>query len=142
MGEHWEHVYSKTGQVFNQALFEKDSFDYNTEPACRALVTARCLDEEKIFTFIYALQKAFYQDARDITQTNVICDIASETGLDKEVFRELFLSQKMKESTEADKYKARSMGANSFPSLVFIDEEGHLYVLKGYRSFQEIKKHL
>jgi putative protein-disulfide isomerase len=89
-----------------------------------------------------ALQKAFYQDSRDITQTNVLCDIALETDLDKKMFRELFLSQKMKDATQADQYKARSMGANSFPSLVFIDEEGHLYVLKGYRSFEEVRRHL
>ena len=142
LAKHWEHVFSQTRQPFNKALFEKESFDYNTEPACRALITVRDLDESKAFIFMNALQKAFYQDARDITQTDILCDIALETGLDKEAFRELFLSQKMKESTEADKYKARSMGASSFPSLVFIDEEGHLYVLKGYRSFEEIQKHL
>ena len=142
LAEHWEHVFSQTGQLFNKALFQKESFDYNTEPACRALVTVRHLDEDKVLTFMNALQKAFYQDGRDITQTDILCDIALETGLDKEIFTELFLSQKMKNATEADKYKARSMGANSFPSLVFIDEEGHLYVLKGYISFEEIQKHL
>jgi len=100
------------------------------------------MDETKAISFMNALQKAFYQGGKDITQTDVLCDIVLKTGLDKERFRELFLSQKMKESTLADHYKARSMGANSFPSLVFIDEEGHLYVLKGYRSFKEIQKHL
>jgi len=142
LAEHWGHVFSQTGQPFNKVLFEKESFDYDTEPACRALVTVRYLDEKRAFTFMNALQKAFYQDGRDITQTDVLCDIALETGLDRDVFKELFLSQKMRESTQADKYKARSMGANSFPSLVFIDAEGHLYVLKGYRTFEEVKKHL
>lgn len=138
----WENVHYKTGQTFNVKLLQKDSFDYDTEPACRAVLSMKSLDETKNFSFLHALQKSFYQDGLDITQTDIIAKIAQDQGIDKKDFLELFSSKKMKDTTLADKYKARSMGANSFPSLVFIDEEGHLYVLKGYRDFEEIKKHL
>jgi len=142
LAQHWKHVQTQTGQTFNTSLFHKKDFDYNTEPACRAVVTVRQIEEAKVFSFMNALQKAFYQDGLDITQTNILGDIAHSQGIEKDDFTQLFESVKMKEATQADSYKARSMGANSFPSLVFIDEEGHLYVLKGYRSFKEIQKHL
>ena len=138
----WENVHHKTAQVFDYNFLEKEQFDYDTEPACRAVLTVKALDHEKSFSFLHTIQKSFYQDGLDITQTNILSKTAEDIGINKEKFLELFMSQKMKELTLADKYKARSMGANSFPSLVFIDEEGHLYVLKGYRSFEEIKKHL
>jgi len=34
--------------------------------------------------------------------------------------------------------KARSMGANAFPSVVRIDEDGHMVCMNGYRSLKEI----
>ena len=39
--EHWQHVEERTGQPFDYTFFERDGFVYDTEPACRALVTVR-----------------------------------------------------------------------------------------------------
>lgn len=137
---HWSSVEDKTSQGFNLALLEKETFDYDTEPACRAVVTVRTLDKTKQFSFLTALQKAFYLKGKDITQPDVIAGIAQAEGIDKSEFLRLFTSDEMKEKTKADVYKARSMGANVFPSLVMIDEEGHLCVIKGYKSYEEIRR--
>ena len=137
---HWKSVEEKTTQGFNLDLLEKESFDYDTEPACRAVVTVKTLDKTKEFSFFRALQEAFYGKGEDITQTDVIADIARAEGVDRSEFIALFVSDEMKEKTKADVYKARSMGANVFPSIVLIDEEGHLCVIKGYKSYEEIKR--
>ncbi len=137
---HWTHVKEKTDQDFNTALLEREEFVYNTEPSCRAVITVRELDKTKQFSFLTALQEAFYLRGEDITQDDIIARIAEQEGIDKESFLRLFRTQAMKDKTKADSYKARSMGANVFPSLVIIDEEGHLCVIKGYRDYDEIKK--
>jgi putative protein-disulfide isomerase len=137
---HWKNVQERTGQSFNLALLEKEDFDYNTEPSCRAVVTMRELDKTKQFTFFKALQEAFYLRGEDITQDEVIVKIAEDEGVDKEAFLRTFLSAGMKEKTKTDIYKSRSMGANVFPSVVIIDDEGHLCVVKGYKDYEEIKK--
>ena len=137
--EHWRSVQQKTGQAFNLDFFEREAFDYDTEPACRAVVTVRTLDRTKQFSFLNTLQKAFYLKGEDITQLDVITDIAEAEGIDRSEFATLFVSDEMKEKTKADVYKARSMGANVFPSVVLIDEEGHLCVIKGYRSYDEMR---
>ena len=36
---HWENVHKTTGQAFNTSLLDKEAFDYDTEPACRAVVS-------------------------------------------------------------------------------------------------------
>jgi len=36
--------------------------------------------------------------------------------------------------------KARVMGTNAFPSVVKIDEDGHMVCMSGYRSLEEILK--
>lgn len=140
--EHWKNVQQKTGQGFNLDFFEREAFDYDTEPACRAVVTVRTLDKTKQFSFFRALQEAFYLRGEDITQPDVLTDIAGAKGIDKSTFAALFTSDEMKERTKADVYKARSMGANVFPSVVLIDEEGHLCVIKGYRSYEELRAFL
>ena len=137
---HWKHVQETTAQAFNTALLDREYFEYNTEPSCRAVVTMRELDKTKQFTFFNALQEAFYLRGEDITQDEVIAKIAEQEGIDKKVFLSLFVSEGMKEKTKADVYKARSMGANVFPSLVIIDDEGHLCVMKGYRDYEEIRR--
>lgn len=139
LGEHWMNVQQKTGQEFNLDFFEREAFDYDTEPACRAVVTVRTLNKTKQFSFLNALQEAFYLRGEDITQIDVMADIAAAEGVDRSEFTKLFASDAMKEKTKADVYKARSMGANVFPSVVLIDEEGHLCVIKGYRSYEELR---
>jgi len=138
----WQQVHQQTGQEFNFDFLKRDHFDYNTEPACRAVLSVATLDAGKTFSFLHQLQKSFYQEGRDITQDDTLAKIAEELEINKEEFLALFSSKSMQEKTLFDSYKARSMGASSFPSLVFIDEQGHLYLLKGYRSFEEIKKHI
>lgn len=137
---HWNNVQERTAQNFNTVLLDKEDFDYNTEPSCRAVVTIRELDKTKQFTFFKALQEAFYLRGEDITQTDVIADIAVKEGMGRSGFIDLFDSDEMKEKTKADGYKARSMGANVFPSVVLIDTEGHLCVMKGYKTHIELRR--
>ena len=138
--EHWKQVEAKTGQKFNTQILEKKTFEYNTEPACRALVTLREIDATKQFLFLNALQEAFYLRAVDITNEKELSILVQDFGVDEGEFLSLFRSDKMIEKTQADVYKSRSMGANVFPSVVIIDEEGHLCVVKGYRDYKELSK--
>ncbi len=40
---HWEHVTQASGQPFGYKLMEREDFNYDTEPSCRAVVAARPL---------------------------------------------------------------------------------------------------
>ena len=44
---HWEEVNTRSGQPFGFELFERDTFNYDTEPACRAVVAMRSLEPDK-----------------------------------------------------------------------------------------------
>ena len=39
--EHWEHVHTASGQPFDHAFFERETFVYDTDPAARAVVLMR-----------------------------------------------------------------------------------------------------
>src|SRR5690554_7445002 len=49
---HWQRVAETTGQPFNFAEALPSDFLYDTEPACRALVVARELDANLLFSFL------------------------------------------------------------------------------------------
>ncbi len=142
LGRHWDEVARRTGQPFDTALLERKQFDYTTEPACRAVCTARAIDPERAFDFFESLQRAFYAEGRDITDARLLCDLAATSGYDAERFASLFASPAMREQVPSDRYRARAYGASSFPSLVAIDCEGHLSVLRGYRTCEVLLKML
>ncbi len=138
---HWKQVSQRTGQAFSNGLFEKESFDYDTYPACKAIITVRELfGMEKAFTYLYMIQEAFYTRNEDITKVEVLIDLLNSITSERESFRTFYESERAQVLMEHDFAKARSMGANSFPSIVVIDEDGHMVCQKGYRSLLEMKK--
>ncbi len=139
--EHWEEVAKRTGQPFSDALFEKEDFEYDTYPACKAVVTVRELwGNEQSFEYLHRLQRAFYDESRDIAKLDVLSELLEETGGDARSFRDFYHTSRAELLMQHDFAKARSMGANAFPSVVIIDEDGHMVCQKGYRSILEMKK--
>ncbi|MEK9724235.1 MAG: hypothetical protein VW405_12255, partial [Rhodospirillaceae bacterium] len=51
---HWEHVLEASGQPFDFDFFDRDGFVYDTEPACRAVVTVRRLAAAKALDMLKA----------------------------------------------------------------------------------------
>jgi len=138
---HWKQVSQRTGQSFSASLFEKEQFEYDTYPACKAVVTVRELFGTKgSFEYLHSIQEAFYAGAKDITSVMVLTDLVKDLGLNSESFKTFFESERAQLLMEHDFAKARSMGANAFPSVVIIDEEGHMICQKGYRSLTEMQK--
>ena len=136
--QNWDAVQQTTGQTFNPTLLNLTHFDYNTYPACKAIVTVRELwGESAAFEYFTAIQSAFYTQSVDITSIDVL---SSYIHQDKEVFISFYQSDRAELLMQHDFSKARSMGANAFPSTVKIDKEGHMVCLSGYRDLESILK--
>ena len=138
---HWEQVAKSTGQPFSNVLFEKEHFDYDTYPACKAVVSVRELfGMQKSFEYLHKLQKAFYSNGQDITALDVLIELLDSLDVDVDLFDTFYTSDRAQLLMEHDFAKARSMGANVFPSVIIIDEEGHMLCQKGYRSLFDMQK--
>ena len=61
---HWAEVTKRSGQPFGYALFDREEFNYDTEPPCRAVVTARHWLEDTL-PFFEAVSRKFYVDNED-----------------------------------------------------------------------------
>jgi len=141
--EHWEHVAERTGQPFDWSFFERDGFVYDTEPACRAVVTARNMDASLAYAMMHQVQKSFYAENRDVTCPDILTGIAKSVGLDEELFRSAFDSDEARTFTGYDFKSTKDTGVPGFPTLLLTAGGEQVQVLaSGYRGYDDIAPRL
>jgi putative protein-disulfide isomerase len=147
---HWAKVEQASGLPFNrEGLMARTNFVYDTEPVCRAVVTARILaPTADLLTIFRAFQHAFYVDALDTTNGVVLAKVGAEAlgnaGLlvTSEEFLTVWLKKSTIEAAAADFAKARAMGVTSFPTLL-LDQGGTMRrVGAGYASVESLEQDL
>jgi len=135
LAKNWNAVTSQTKQPFSFSLLNKEAFDYDTYPACKAIITVRELwGDDASFAYLEKIQEAFYVRGEDSTSLDVLVDYVEE----KKKFLEFYESDRAELLMQHDFSKAHSMGANAFPSVVKIDKDGHMFCVQGYKSLKEI----
>lgn len=135
---HWQAVNARTGQLFNFRDALPDGLVYNTEPACRALVVARSLDEQSVWPLLQLIQEAFYAEGRDVTRPQLLVELAEQAGIPRIEFAELFDSEKMHAATAADFSWVQDLGIAGFPT-VLAERDGQLALLtNGYQPLDEL----
>ncbi|OGU21594.1 MAG: protein-disulfide isomerase [Hydrogenophilales bacterium RIFOXYD1_FULL_62_11] len=115
---HWQQVHARTSQSFQFDDALPDGFIYDTEPACRAVVTAGGLDPTQIFAMFKAIQTAFYAEGRDVTQPAVLAELAAGLGIDTATFLNAFDSDAARAKTQAHFAQSRKTGVRGFPTLI------------------------
>jgi putative protein-disulfide isomerase len=140
LDEHWREIGERSGQPFKFDILERDGFVYNTEPACRATVTAREMDGNGVaLNFFSHLQSAFYAENQDVTQEDVLVDLATDFGLDKTEFAKLFPSDELKQKTMQDFQFSQRLGVSGFPTVVVNDTNGYAYLTVGYQPYENLQ---
>lgn len=139
---HWDHVAQASGQPFSGDLIAREDFVYDTEPACRAVVTARALDATRTLPYMKAVQSAFYRDARDVTRPEVLADIAVECGFERARFLESLESEAMREAVRHDFAQAQALGVSGFPTLGVGFGESMYLLASGYATAAVLEERL
>jgi putative protein-disulfide isomerase len=130
---YWQAVHAATGQSFDFDTGLPTGLIYDTEPACRALVAARGLDESRVWPLSLLIQQAFYQQGRDVTQAALLVELAEAAGLSRERFAERYDNPATKAETSADFSWAENLGIAGFPTLL-AEHQGQLALLtNGYQ---------
>ena len=129
---HWHAVQARTGQPFRFDDALPEGFVYDTEPACRAVVTVGGIDSTQIFAMFKAIQAAFYAMGRDVTQAGVLADLAAGLGVDGRTFLRDFDSDVAHARTQAHFRQARQAGVRGFPTLIVQRDTQPHPVCSGY----------
>lgn len=138
---HWEHVHAASGQPFDFALFDRDDFIYDTEPAARAVVLVRnragttAAGRAQTLDFFAGVQRAFYAEGRDVTRNAVLADLAAEFGFERAAFLEALAEEEAKVQAWTDFQVAQRTGVTGFPTLIAGTgkEDGWGLVTQGYQ---------
>jgi putative protein-disulfide isomerase len=97
---HWKEVQHRSGQPFQFEGALPAGFVYDTEPACRAVVTMLDLNPAAAFAYFKSIQYAFYAEGRDVTQPQTLAALAAAQGEDGDRFRERFASEEVRGLTQ------------------------------------------
>lgn len=127
--EHWLHVQEASGQPFDFAFFEREGFVYDTEPACRAAVLARRRGMEEGLLMLEAAHRAFYAENRDVTQAEVLADLAAGLGFDRAEFLTSLAEESLRGETWQDFAISQQSGVTGFPTLIAGTGEDGEYAL-------------
>jgi len=139
----WSRVGAATGQPFDMAFFDRESFTYDTEPACRAVVAARRLQPRMALPFKARISRAFYAENRDMTSAEEIAEVAAEAGFDRAEFSTAFAAPETHNETFRDFLMAQELGIRGFPTLIAgSDAKGYALLTNGYRPYHDLAEPL
>ncbi len=139
LAHHWQEVAQQSGQPFTPTMLERADFIYDTEPACRAVVTVREHAGALALPMMHAVQRAFYAEGRDVTRGEVLADVyaalcADRGGVefDPTAFYAAWSGDEMKETTRNDFVMAQEWGIRGFPTLLVVHEDRPHLLAPGY----------
>jgi putative protein-disulfide isomerase len=116
------------GTQFNHDFWTLCQPRRSTYPSSRAILAAKQLDNASEKAMLLAIQQAYYLQAKNPSNDDVLIECANSVGLNGKAFSELLNSTAIHQQLLAEIKFARSMGINSFPSLVF-EQAGDYRVL-------------
>lgn len=120
----WHHIAQTTGQPFGFTLLEAAHFDYDTEPACRAVATVKLLQARNhlpistALEFFSAVQRKFYVEGQDPKLADFYASICASLALDFDEFLAVFDSPEALQAVQQDFVRCRQWGVRSFPTLL------------------------
>lgn len=129
--QHWHHVAVETGLPFDYDAPSRPGFIYDTEPACRAVVTARQFAPAATLDVFHAIQHAFYAQGKETTDGTTLAEIAcaalhqAGTEISVTQFQTSWADDATIAATRDEFTQTQRWGISGFPTLV-LERDGKL----------------
>jgi putative protein-disulfide isomerase len=138
--EHWEDVERASGQPFKTEILKEETYVYDTEPACRALVAVRQMRAGAALDFFRLIQEDFYYENKYLMEAEAFRSSVEEVGLDFDEFEDKFNSDQLKLDVKQDFYKASQLGVRSFPTVLLQANGRTTIIANGYSTVEEMTR--
>lgn len=116
---HWHTIQKQVpGTMFNFEFWQQNTPGRSTYPACRAVIAAKNQDRSLEDAMIHAIQAAYYLQAKNPSDDEVLIHCAGNIGLDISRFEQELHDSTTREQLFHEIKLAQSMQVFSFPSLV------------------------
>ena len=136
----WREVSVTTGARFNWDIWERCQPRRSTYPACRAVLAGGL--QGALQEMFAALQRAYYTEARNPSDTSTHLALAGELGLDTDRFSEDMASTRVEELLRGDFAWRRELGVYEFPSLILETAGGRHSIVRGWATLDAVRERL
>ena len=120
----WERIQQVVpGTEFNFDFWRYCEPRRSTYAACRAVICARIQQPRAELFYIEAIQNAYYLQAKNPSNDDVLLEIAEKLELDTVQFSKDLHSTEVQNILDKEITLAQSLGMKSFPSLKLLDGE-------------------
>jgi len=138
----WRSVAQTTGAEFNFDFWERGTPRRSTYASCRAVLAAEGLRPQAGEEMFAAVQRAYYTDARNPSDTETLVQLAVELGLAEDAFAEALVSPETEAALQADLALARELGVRAYPTVVLV-QDGRAHMLaSGYDTSANVLERL
>ena len=115
----WHKIEQKIpGVSFNYTFWDSCTPKRSTYPACRAVIAVKNQNSELEQTMVKLIQQAYYLDAKNPSEDDVLISLAKTLDLDIKQFTQDLNSEPTQQLLSDDIALMQSLGVSSFPSLV------------------------
>ena len=121
----WGRISQLTGASFNFDFWRNCKPRRSTYPSNRAVIAAREQGMKYDQAMTSRIQQAYYQEARNPSDNDTLVELAAEIGLDADQFATRLVSSDIEQKLQEEIRQSRSIGVDSFPSLV-VESRGNL----------------
>lgn len=116
---HWDEIKERTGQPFDTAFLDRrDGWVYDTEPAAIAVTQMREMKPSSTLAYFTTVQHGFYAEGKDVTDYDVLADLADGFDVDNAEFRTRLDTEDAKKTAWSDFSRSRNWGIGGFPALI------------------------
>ena len=127
----WREVAARTGARFNWTFWEECQPRRSTYPACRAVLAAAGQDRGP--AMFHRIQHAYYLEAQNPSNDEVLVHLAAEFGLDTERFAADLSSASIAAALQDEFHLRRRLQATAFPSLVLELKGTYRWLSRGWK---------
>lgn len=116
-----ERISQLTGVTYGEAyqnLLNEGSFVLDSEAAAVGFSALRALAPEQSLSIASAMQKAFYQDGKSLSDTSTYLEIADSFGLDSELISQRLKDEDIRKDAHEDFTRVQNLDVHSYPTLL------------------------
>ena len=115
----WQRIQREIpGTEFNYDFWTICQPRRSTYPSCRAVIAGKMQQPQLEKDMILVIQQAYYLDAKNPSDDDVLLKLAGDTGLNTDTFLRDYKSSRCRNALEKELLLARKLHVSSFPALV------------------------
>ena len=127
----WQQIASVVpGTKFNMDFWSSNKPRRSTWPSCRAVLAAKQQNASFELPMIRAIQEAYYLNAKNPSDIDVLTELAKSVGCDADVFKHSINSDATRHELQSDMQFGRQLGAQGFPSLILKASNEQYYAVQ------------